>query len=556
MEYLLTQTEMQELDRFSIEELGVPQYWLMENAAQAIVDEIIYANPPQKRVLFVVEGGNNGGDGLAAARILKNYDPEYEVLVYYTHGINRVSEAFLYQYQSAVEQGVVITELMPEKQDFDIVVDGIFGVGLSRDVKGVQAEVISWMNRLSAYKIAIDIPSGIHATTGAVLGCAFKADTTITFGYLKTGMVMYPGKEYAGEVEVEDIGFPAAALQHTGYQYFSYGNHYDVVNQVMKQYPVRVPRSHKGTYGKVMLIAGSKGMAGAASFAALAAYRCGCGLVYIVTHESNRVILQMRIPEAVVLSYENAEQAIALVDQNWDQMDAVMVGSGLSLSEEACQIVKKVIHYNCEKMNKKPVVVDGDALTILAQNPELLEQYLASPVEKRPCLVLTPHLKEMERLCKKSMTEIQEHLLTVGMEYIKEIGAPQDFILVLKDARSVVNAAKYPAYINMTGNHGMATAGSGDVLAGMLSALLALHHKKKTKNYYQAVCMAVCLHGAAADTIRAKTGTVSMMASDLLDGIVQVMKIYDEVQDMVDTRSWEEYWESIEKERDKENDIL
>ena len=556
MEYLLTQTEMQELDRYAIEELGVPQYWLMENAAQAIVDEIVFSDPPHKRVLFVVEGGNNGGDGLAAARILKENEPQYDILVYYIHGVKRVSEAFLYQLQKAKEQGVDITEEMPMEQEFDIVVDGIFGVGLAREIKGIQAEVIAWMNQLMAYKIAIDIPSGVHATTGTILGTAFQAETTITFGYPKLGMVMYPGKTYAGEVEVADIGFPTEALQHISPQYGSYGNSYDLVNRIMKRYPRRYPQSNKGTYGKVMLIAGSPGMAGAAYFAALAAYRCGCGLVYIVTHESNRVVLQMRIPEAIVLSYENEEQAFAIVEQNWKQMDAVLIGSGLSLSEDACRLVKKVVTYSCNEQDKKPVVVDGDALTILSQNPDIIEQYQKRLVQERPYLILTPHLKEMARLCNQPVTWIQENILTIPHEYMKMLESPKDFILVLKDARTIVKAAKYPAYINMTGNHGMATAGSGDVLAGMITALVALANTQNDADYYETVCRAVCLHGAAADAIRTKTGSVSMMASDVLAGIVLVMKKYDEVNESVDTRSWEEYWQSMDYQRDRKNDIF
>ena len=540
MKYVLSQKQMQELDRYSIEKLGMSGLFLMEQAARACADYIEDRWTKDQRILIVVESGNNGGDGLAVARMLK--EAKYDVMVYYIHGIQHASESFLEQMRLAKEKEVLIVEELPTEESFDVIVDGIFGVGLRKQVRGVHAKVIKWMNRMPAKRVAIDLPSGVQATTGELLGTAFRADVTITFGYLKTGLLLYPGAEVAGEVIVKDIGFPEESLWHVIPEQFTFGNHFHNLEEISAYYPKRTSRANKGSCGHVLLVVGAKGMAGAATFAAKAAYRSGCGLVRVITHESNRQILQINVPEAVVLTYNTLQEAYNLLDENWMWADSVLVGSGLGLSDLAVGLTRAVVTYASEKKGSMPVVVDGDSISILGSHKEIMETYHSLREESRSYLTLTPHLKEMSRLNGKSVAEIADDLLDCANVYIKEQGLIGKMSLVLKDARTVVTDGQKLSYINMTGNAGMATAGSGDVLAGMVTSLLAQNKKRPINEQLPwnvkeklellpvcsnanmlLACLAVYLHGWAGDYAMYEKGQTALMASDLLDQLPQVL---------------------------------
>jgi NAD(P)H-hydrate epimerase len=497
-------------------------------------------------ILIVVESGNNGGDGLALSRLLK--ERGYCVLVYYIHGIEHCSDAFLEQYRLAVEKEVQIVEELPADEVFDVVVDAIFGIGLHRMVRGVHAKVIDWMNRMRAVRIAVDIPSGLHATSGAVLGTCVKADITVTFGYRKLGLVLYPGKDMAGTVKVADIGFPEEALWHSKPNLVTFGRGRSAVRQAFAFYPRRSNYSNKGTYANVLMVVGSKGMAGAAVIAAQSAYRMGCGLVRILTHETNRAILQLKVPEAIVLTYQNLQEAYNLLDANWDWADAVLIGSGIGLGDRAVGLTRAVVTYASERKGSMPVVVDGDALTILSEHAEIWNRYCKLPDTMRSYLTLTPHVKEMSRLCGDSVSEIAKDLIGSAERWIKKLRMAGRITVVLKDARTVVTNGKSLTYLNMTGNHGMATAGSGDCLAGMMVSVLAqihkhpLHLEDKAKadpkhkvlpsfdnDYMAGASMAVCLHGRAGDMAKKRVGTVGMMALDIVDALPQVTVEYDSI---------------------------
>ncbi|MDD5949036.1 MAG: NAD(P)H-hydrate dehydratase [Lachnospiraceae bacterium] len=547
MKYVLNQKQMQTVDRYSMDHMGISALFLMEQAARSVAKAIQARFSKENAILIVVESGNNGGDGLALARILK--ENEYDVTVYYIHGIEHVSDSFTEQMKLAMEKDVLITEEIPADARFDVVVDGIFGVGLKRMVRGIHARVIDWMNRLTGYKVAIDIPSGIHATTGDTMGTVFCADLTVTFGYLKMGLVLYPGSDMAGEVLVEEIGFPEESLRHARPSAVTFGSGTKAVHTALSYYPARENRSNKGTYGNVLLIVGSKGMAGAACIAAKAAYRCGCGLVRVLTHSSNREIIQIQVPEAVVLSYTTLQEAYDLLDANWKWADAVLIGSGMGLGETARKLTHAVVTYGDAQKGSMPVVVDGDALRILAEESGIWEEYQSLPLQSRPYLTLTPHVKEMSRLCGKDTGKIAARLMDTANQYIRRNRLQGQMTVVLKDARTIVTDGKSPTYINMTGNHGMATAGSGDCLAGMLISLLAQQHRQKKGgraketmlsnmqllpvlgNPLQTMaCAGVCLHGAAGDVARKRVGTIGMMAMDIVDAIPEVLKAYDKIK--------------------------
>lgn len=543
MHYILDQRQSKRLDAHSIETMGISGLFLMEQAARSVFQEIQKRFDEKNSILIVVESGNNGGDGLALSRLLK--EAGYPVEVYYIHGISHESEAFLEQMRLSLQKDVIIRKELPTEQYYDVIVDGIFGVGLKRAVRGIQERVIKWMNRLSSYKVSLDLPSGIHATTGEVLGTAVEADLTITFGYLKSGLIRYPGHYYVGELLVKDIGFAKESLWHVKPQMVTFGTGEEAQKEAFSYYPKRLADSHKGTFGNVLLIVGSKGMAGAATFAAKAAYECGCGLVRVLTHESNRVVLQMAVPEAVVMTYETLDEAYARLDESWEWADSVLIGSGLGQSETALGLTRAVITYTSEKKGPMPVVLDADACNLLAVHKDIMEQYETLPKEKQNRLTLTPHSMELSRLTGASVSMLHKKRLTLTNRMLRSLHLSDRMIIVAKDARTIVTKGRGLSYINMTGNHGMATAGMGDCLAGMITSFYAQvrRQEKKMKEqlqkhrlkmlpsftdpYMAAACMAVCFHGLAGDKARKSEGSISMMASDLLDYLPMVLKDYD-----------------------------
>ena len=255
MQYIVTKQEMQVIDTFAIEYIGIPDIVMMERAALKLVKQIEKVNSNKGRILIVVEGGNNGGDGLAAARIL--LERGYAVDIYYIGELTKTTEAFQLQMIILKNMNISFSKGIPDK-DYSVIVDGIFGVGLSRKIEGVHKEIIDALNSMEGIKIAIDMPTGIDATTGDILGAAFKADYTVTFVLKKLGMFFSDGIDYCGEVVCTDIGLPRTAIEEIQPKIYAYDQ------SDMDKIPKRYNNSHKGTYGKVAVIAGSKNMSGAA----------------------------------------------------------------------------------------------------------------------------------------------------------------------------------------------------------------------------------------------------------------------------------------------------
>lgn len=511
MIYLLNGQEMKACDQRTIEYYQVPSMVLMERAALAVVDAIIESGYDLSCIGIVCGMGNNGGDGLAVARLL--YQKHLSVRVFLVGDESRATEQTARQLAIVKQYGIpvyhigddvmTIERFCKEIQGCSLLIDGIFGVGLSREVSGVYKQVIEGMNASEAKKVAIDIPSGVNADDGQILGCAVKADMTVTFAFCKVGLVLYPGADYAGNVKVVEIGITEDSLkEETGYCYTH------STKEILEMLPKRCARSNKGTYGKVVLVVGSKGMAGAAYLAAMAAYRMGCGLVRIVTPEENREIMQTLVPEAVLTTYDsqnpqNNEKEL-LDALQWG--DAIGIGSGLGISA-ASEYLLDLVRNN----TKVPVVIDGDGLNVLAKNPDWLRR-LGKILSDR--VVLTPHLGEMSRLVQLPIKEIQEKLIQTAVEFSKEYKV----CCVLKDARTIVASNHGETYINLTGNHGMATGGSGDVLVGMITALIA-----QGMPVSKAAIAGVHLHGCAGDVAAGRLGERGMAARDLVDAIAQVI---------------------------------
>ena len=496
MKYIVSGSEMNRIDEFAINEIGIPQMVLMERAALCVYNHIKSKFNPKAKILIVVEGGNNGADGIALARMLLH--DRYNVEVFYIDGI-KTSSAFDMQYSIAKKLGVNFIDEIVDC-GYDVVVDAVFGVGLSRTITGKQAETINIMNEIDGYKLAVDIPSGIDSSTGFVLGTAFKSDTTITFGLMKEGLLTGLGSEYGGKIIVEDIGIPQKAVDFVRPRYYTYEE-----ADLDKLLPYRKIDSHKGSFGKIGIIGGSKNMAGAAMFSAEAAYRMGCGLVRVCTTEENREIMQINLPEAMLTTYnpDNIDSVRKAVKETIKWSDVIVLGPGLGQDHIAEYITRKVLFYY-----EKHVVIDADGLNVLSKNMDYFRNTKAK-------LIITPHLMEMSRLTGVKTGQIKEKKYEIAREFSKNYGA----IVVLKDARTVVSDGGTQAYINITGNNGMATGGSGDVLTGIIAGLLG-----QGMPMFEAAKLGVCMHGLAGQEAANDKGRYSMIARDIIRSITRVLE--------------------------------
>lgn len=489
---------MKMIDAKSINEVGIPSMVLMERAALSVVKNIKEREDNNSRCIVVAGVGNNGGDGICIARILNEYG--YNVKVYVIGNQEKCSVETRQQIDIAKNSGVCFVNQI-DFNEYDIVIDSIFGIGLCRDIKDDFYEMIERINKADKVVYAVDIPSGINTDTGCIQGIAIKADYTITFGVNKKGLILHPGRIYAGKVIVEDIGFPKHVIKELCEEdaFISYSK-----DSYMDYLPKRIPNSNKGTYGRVLVVAGSKNMAGACYFSAKAAYRTGAGLVQIFTCEDNRVILQELIPEAIMTTYDNS---IEKLNKAIEWSTCVVVGPGLGTDSMAKEMVKYIID-NCQK----PMVLDADALNILADAEEKYIKCLDN-------VIITPHLKEMSRLVKCDVSEIKQNMYNPRELALRINGLldKENNVLVLKDATSIVLNSK-EIYVNTSGNNGLATGGSGDILSGIIAGLLA-----QGLNNIEAASLGVYIHGMAAEHYVDKANCYSLNASDLLDELQYIL---------------------------------
>lgn len=503
MRYSVTGAQMKQIDQYAIDEVGIPSMVLMERAALEVVKEaeLLTGGDRNRQIRAICGTGNNGADGIAAGRIL--HQKGYPVTVVLVGDAGRRTEEHRLQQQIAVRIGVRVMEYGDfELQSGDIIIDAIFGIGLTRPVDGVYRNVIERLcNRPDCPVVAVDIPSGIHADTGQVMGVAVRADRTVTFGYDKSGLLVYPGRSYAGVLRVCDIGFPAEGLVQSGWDAMV------LEKEDLKALPKRHSDGNKGTFGRLLLIAGSAGMSGAAFLSAYSAYRMGTGLVRIITAEDNRQILQTQLPEAVIETFapdqmEPAELALWLEAQI-DWATAMVAGPGLGREAYVRTLVETVMTHAYV-----PLVLDADALNTIAEDPQLGRYYTEN-------MIITPHVGEMARLTGKSIPELKEDPLTAAREYSSQSG----ITCVLKDAATVVAGQDGDTWINTSGNSGMAKAGSGDVLTGIIGGLLA-----QGMEVSKAAAFGVYLHGLAGDEAVREKGIYGLLTSEIADYINPCLK--------------------------------
>ena len=500
MQLWVNAAQMKAADQYTIQKLGVPSLELMEHAAQACVQVLEDEKVDLSHVCVVCGSGNNGGDGFAIARILQNN--RYSVETFCVGNPEHYTEETQEQMHRLQECGGKITYGMPQEDSYSVIIDAVFGVGLSRKVEGRYRQVIEQMNRMRGTKFAVDIPSGLSATTGCILGCAFKADYTVTFQLKKIGLELSQGRTMAGRVIVPDIGISTDSICEDQEIVRTAGK--DIYRKML---PDRLEDSNKGTYGRLLVIAGSKGMAGAAYLNAHAAYMIGAGLVRIYTSSDNREILQTLLPEAIVTTYEeyNKEELLSLL--TW--ADSVCIGSGLGMSRLSEKILKTVIEYV-----KVPCLIDADGLNLLAEN----KNYLNQMAERR--FVITPHMKEMSRLTGTPVEELKADRIQILKDFISRYR----ITCVLKDSRTLIASEEKGIRMNLTGNSAMAKAGSGDVLAGVISGWMV-----QGKEAEDAAELGTYIHGLSGDLAKFEKGVYSVMARDLIEYISKaLMKLEEE----------------------------
>lgn len=496
MKRIVNSEEMKFCDSNTINHFGVPSLVLMERAALSVVEEAVKKVPQAGCVLIVCGGGNNGADGLAVARLL--YQRGYEVVVAQTPDNGKRTKENLLQRDILQKYGINITEQISRLKKYDCVIDALFGVGLSRAPAGIYAQWIQIMNQLGGFHLAVDMPSGVSSDDGCAYVPSFAADLTVTFAYQKAGQMFYPGREKCGDVITADIGITNDSWLERRPTCFA------LEPEDLKEIPKRPARSNKGMFGRVLVIAGSTNMAGAALFCAQAAYVGGCGLVRLFTSEANRVILQSTLPEAILTTYQetdaqaDAKSEITKVNEALAQAiawaDVIAMGPGLGRSRTACRIAEQVL-----LTADIPVIADADALNIIAEKTELLADADAA-------LVVTPHLGEMARLCGRPIPDIQNSLRSTAEQF----AARYHVICVLKDAVTVT-AGPSGTWLNTSGCSAMAKGGSGDILTGIIAALAAQGMEPEA-----AARMGVYLHGLAGEAAALQKGSYSVLARDLL----------------------------------------
>ena len=495
---LVGSAEMREIDRTAIEGLGIPGLALMERAGRAVAEAASALAAAHGRVVVVCGGGNNGGDGYVAARLLREAGRAVQVVALVP--AERLAGDARAAREAAERARVTIDDRggpdAVQAGPGDVVVDALLGTGLTRPPEGSFAAAIGRINQAragGARVLAVDVPSGLSADTGRPLGACVQADRTVTFAFLKRGLVLFPGAEVAGAVEVADIGIPPLAAERV-----PAGCELVAEEEVRALVPVRRPDAHKGDAGRVLVVAGSPGKTGAAHLSLLGALRGGAGLVTLAAREPVLPFALAGLPEAMSerlpaggsLGRGDLEALLAAARGK----DAVVIGPGIPRGPETAEVLVALL-----ERTGLPAVLDADALNALAESRSLLGRL-------PPRLVLTPHPGEMARLAGATVAEVQADRIGVAASRAREWSA----VVVLKGARTVVAAPDAPPAVIPTGNPGMASGGTGDVLAGLIGALLA-----GGLSPFDAARAGAWVHGRAGDLAARSSGQRGLLAGDL-----------------------------------------
>jgi ADP-dependent NAD(P)H-hydrate dehydratase / NAD(P)H-hydrate epimerase len=492
---ILSTKQIKALDACTIEQEPIQSIDLMERACRAFVTWFTQHIDASKKIGIVCGPGNNGGDGLGIARMLKEWG--YPVKIWVVKGNAPESSDFKLNLQR-VNGSVEINEIVSESDqglfsDRDVVIDAIFGSGLSRPADGIYAQAIRCINQTDALRVAVDIPSGLMADSPSS-GDIVRADYTVSFQLPKLAFLLPQSFQFTGECIIVDIGLSKKFVREAETSF--YQSTKKAVSKILKK---RSKFDHKGTFGHSLIIAGSYGKMGAAVLASRAALRAGTGLLTVHIPQKGYEVLQTAVPEAMAEADKHPEFATELGDLS--KYNSLGIGPGLGQNSDTVTMMKKAL----EKFGK-PVVIDADGLNILAANRESF--HLVPPGS-----ILTPHPKEFERLVGAWKNDFER------LEKQKQLAATLKSVIILKGAYTSIAAPDGVVYFNSTGNPGMATGGTGDVLTGILTGLLAQQYSAR-----DAAILGVYVHGLSADLIAQEKGIHGLIASDLVDFLPMAFK--------------------------------
>ena len=494
---ILTAAEIRGLEECAVES-GVSMEKLMENAGTACAEFILEKKDVEgKKAVILCGKGNNGGDGFVIARVLAKAGAAVTVVLMQGAPATELSK----QAYDKLHRGISI--ILPKDafeavDQADLIVDAVFGFGFTGRLPHYMNKLFETANSAKAMRVAVDIPSGAVCDTGAVEGVCFRADWTVTFTAMKPASVVYPAAAYCGRTVVRQVGIRPEHLEM-----LPAVMHTVRMKSLMPLFSKRDPEGHKGDYGRLLMICGSIGMAGACIMAAKAALRSGVGLLNVAVPHALYPILAPALPEAVFTLYDTDESMEQRIGEVLALADACVVGCGLGTAPYAKRLVHTVL-----KQASCPLVLDADALNILSEAPEKL-------LEAKKPVIITPHPGEMSRLTGKKVWEIREDRIGTA----KYFASKYKVYTVLKGAGTVTASPDGEVRINTTGNPGMAKGGSGDVLAGMVGSLLA-----QGKEAFTAAFAAVCLHGAAGDRCADRLSQHAMLPTDLIEALPAVFR--------------------------------
>ena len=525
-----TAAEMQALDRLAVDTYGIPGVVLMENAGAQVARILWQAFPrlQTQRVAIFCGRGNNGGDGFVIARYLSNAGVAVTVfLIGVPEGLHGDARThFDIMRRAGVNSQSVTTpeslgEVTTQLGEYDILIDALLGTGLKAEVHGLYGQTIAVLNASRRPIVAVDIPSGLSADTGVVLGEHVRADLTITIALPKRGLLLYPAAAHVGRLVVVDIGFPAAIREHA-----SVRCHLVKPVSIAAHLTERPADTHKGSYGHLLVVAGSLGKTGAGVLACLAALRSGAGLVSFGLPGSLNAAMEARLTETMTIPLPEVEPGVlgaaaaADIVQWLEGKSCLILGPGLGTHRETVQCVHEVLRHT-----RLPVVLDADGLNAVSM-ASLSSDEIDAP------LVLTPHPGELARLRGTTTASVQADRLRAAGETARACHA----VVVLKGAHTIIAEPDGTLHVNLTGNPGMATAGSGDVLSGVIGAFLGQGYAPSL-----AAQMGVYLHGLSGDLAAAALGTRSLIARDLIE---QLPRAFQQITHLGETPQpdWEHYW--------------
>ena len=490
MKKILTASQMKKIDKQTIEDHGVPSLVLMERAALSVAISIMSNFPDASKIYVICGPGNNGGDGVAIARLLQLKGKT--VVCTILGDSNKYSPQLQEEIAIAKSYNLHISYAIDESKIklFDLVVDSMFGIGLTRGLEGEFLHAAEMINESANNVVAVDMPSGYDTDTGRLLGATgVHANMTITFAYMKKGLVLGDCKTASGDIQVADVGIYADKDDE---KYASIVD--DSIFSLIKPRPVD---ANKGTCGKLLIIAGSENIYGACYLSAKAALVTGAGLVKIFTHKNNISTIQNNLPEAMYIGFDSYDENELINAINW--ADVILVGPGLGTNDDSGRIVDTVLKYA-----KNPVVIDADGINIAAQKLDLLRELTA-----RCPVTFTPHLKEMERLTSIDLKEIKYNIEKIATDFAEK----NNCTVILKDSTTIIATPGSTSYI-ISGNEGLATPGSGDVLAGIVASFIG---QNVNNDPDIAPIAATHLHGRAGRLASESKGIRGVLASDIIE---------------------------------------